>query len=381
MPPIGNRNSGSRSQERQQDALGQQLAQQPQLAGAESHSKRNLSFPTGGFGQKQVGHVRASDQEDRPHGAQKDPERGSNIPHQVVLEALHEHAIAPATVRIGLFEASGDAVHFGLQQLDRGARPQPADRIEPESRAGVPQPLSDRQRHPQLRFQRHRHPRRHDPDNGMGHASQIQGLAQSVGGSAKAPLPESVAQNHDIILALHLVLGTEPLSHLGLQAQNREKVRHDPSGPQANRFAFAGEVDPGRPECREIFQGVALLFPVGERGKRSDVVADAEAPVVEPQHDEAFRLGERRRRQQHGVDDAEDGCVCSDSKRQGGDCDNRQAGALQKGSNSETDVANEEFHASLLRDLSKRLRDSGAVSSQTLGLLRLFDCGRGQKFP
>ena len=71
--------------EREQDALGQELTQQPAAAGANRHPDGHLARPRGAARQLQVGDVGARDEEQERDRAEEQPQAG---PH---LSARHRH--------------------------------------------------------------------------------------------------------------------------------------------------------------------------------------------------------------------------------------------------------------------------------------------------
>ena len=109
--------------DRQQQPLGQELADQPAARRAQRQPHRHLALPRGRAGQQQVGHVRAGDQQHQPDDRHQQPAHA----HQVLAEAgvdrglreREEHDAAPAVVvRVLARELVRDGLQVGLGLLD-----------------------------------------------------------------------------------------------------------------------------------------------------------------------------------------------------------------------------------------------------------------------
>src|SRR5579863_7946467 len=85
------------------------------------------------------------------------------------------------------------------------------------------------------------------------------------------------------------------------------------------------------PMCSHVFEDVVLRPPVKEIRIRSaphDPARYLSAHVFFVQGHQLIGVGKRQRAQENCVDNAEDGCVCSDAKGEGQDRDSGEAGRI-----------------------------------------------------
>ena len=114
----GERDSERPSQEGEGQALDQELAGDAGAAGPEGGPHRDLLLAGERPGQKEVGHVRARDEEDECHGAREHQEGEAHVAHHL-LEKGHDAEGEPSVrrVHVGVVaaQASGDRVHLRLR--------------------------------------------------------------------------------------------------------------------------------------------------------------------------------------------------------------------------------------------------------------------------
>ena len=149
--------------EREQQALGQQLAHQPAARGAERQAHRDLALADRGARQQQVRDVGARDQQHQPDDAQQQA-RGA---HHVLAEAgvdrgLRErqerHVAAGVVVRVLLGELARERLQPGLGLRQRHAGLEPAGDVEDQRPPRVDVLLQEPGR--ELRVRHERHPQR-----------------------------------------------------------------------------------------------------------------------------------------------------------------------------------------------------------------------------
>ena len=80
--------------DRQQHALGHELAQQPAAAGAERGAHRELAMPRLGARQQQVGEVGARDQQHERHRRLQHPDGAAGAADDLLLHRLHLQDVA-----------------------------------------------------------------------------------------------------------------------------------------------------------------------------------------------------------------------------------------------------------------------------------------------
>ncbi len=115
--PGGQQHSSNSAHQRQHDAFGQQLANQPQAAGTQGRADRNFSGPASRTSQKKVGNVGASDQQHKSHRHQQQQERRPDVTDQIVLHADQADADVLVGIGILLLQAGRDGSHFFARLL------------------------------------------------------------------------------------------------------------------------------------------------------------------------------------------------------------------------------------------------------------------------
>ena len=90
---------GGRSEDRQHQALGHELAHQARPAGTKRRADRELPFALGGLRDEQARHVGTGDQQHKPHGAEQDEEQRPCAPVQPLVQR-HDIDCSVAQARI-----------------------------------------------------------------------------------------------------------------------------------------------------------------------------------------------------------------------------------------------------------------------------------------
>ena len=118
--------------EREQQALGEQLAEDGAAASAERAAHRQFLLAGHAASQQQIGDVDAGDEEHETDGAQQQPEHLDAVfGHVVVLERLHIGAPTLVAFGIHLGDVRSDCIHVLLRLLDGHARFKTAHDAEP----------------------------------------------------------------------------------------------------------------------------------------------------------------------------------------------------------------------------------------------------------
>ena len=84
--PIGKQEPGGSSQDRKENALGQQLLDQAPASRAESRADCKFLLPLRRPGEEQIRHVRAGYQKNESYGAQQNKQSEPRVAEQVVVE-------------------------------------------------------------------------------------------------------------------------------------------------------------------------------------------------------------------------------------------------------------------------------------------------------
>jgi hypothetical protein len=330
---------------RQQDALGQQLANDPAAAGADRRTNRDLAPAHGRAHEQQVRDVRAGDQQDEDDRAQQHPQRRSHVADDHLLHRLDaEAALAAERVRKRLAELGG-----GLLQLRVGGGERDAWLQAAGGEKEVP--LHDTVRidlkgqpdvgRAGLRLDGFRVERAQHADHFVRLAVQRQLAADDGGIGAKAPPPEPVTQ-HGNTPAVRQILGGSkgpPCRHR--RSEQPEEVRADVSGRDLFRVAFS-QVDHAEPECRHVLDDGRLPAPIVELGWRRSLSNSLRRGIDE--HDEAARIRVGERPQQDGVHDREDRRVRADAERQRGNGGKGEGRAVPGGAKRVPQILKECLH-------------------------------------
>ena len=133
----GEQQADRAGEERQDDALGQGLADEARPGRAERGAHGVLGASRGGAGEDEIGDVRARDQQDEPDRPEQQPQGSFGGPaDDAIGQRVGDDAERGVGRRILLAELRGDGVHLGARRLDRGPWRQAAEDDEPIGAAG-----------------------------------------------------------------------------------------------------------------------------------------------------------------------------------------------------------------------------------------------------
>ncbi len=224
---VGKAEAGYAGHKRQQHALDEQLPDDAPPRRANRDADRNLARAVGRARQKQVGHVRAGDEQHERDGAHERPEKNPYLAADDLLGERRHHGGDPL-VGVGKLSGQGlgDTGHLAARLFDRHAVGEAAvghQQTPGASGARLSRgPL--RQRQPDVRVERKLHPRRHDTDDRGRLRVHANRPADNRAISTVAALPHRVAQQHDRRSAGAIVFGRKFTSDRGLRADEREAV-------------------------------------------------------------------------------------------------------------------------------------------------------------
>ena len=136
IPDVGEQHAEEGAHQREQHALGEELADQAPAVGAQGGADGDLPGALRGAGHDQAGHVDAGEQQDGKADAQHDNEEGARLFADVLLGVGLDHRAAPL-VGLGelLGQGLGDAAQLGPRLVD-GDPVAAAGRRPPGSRPG-----------------------------------------------------------------------------------------------------------------------------------------------------------------------------------------------------------------------------------------------------
>jgi hypothetical protein len=323
---VAERGAECAADERKQHTFGQKLTQQPEAAGAEGRTDRELFLPRLGPRQNQVREVGAGDQQNEADRALQHPQRRADGADDITLQRLRlDHVSGRGSpvrhVEVGpsrLLPFVDQPIDVGLCRLRRHAGLQASDQEqEVAAAAGRERFRIDRQR------QEHFDPLvvdvvagRHDADDARRGAVDRNDGADSRVGAAKVALPRRVRNDGDVFRAWPRIVPGE------MPATQR---RHADGGHQFGRHQHRGHAPRalGRTEIRggdaipaDILKGAGPLLELGPFRQRHP--EPVEVQFRERARDELELLGMRIRQwlEQDAVDDAENRGIRADAERQ-----------------------------------------------------------------
>ena len=336
--PVRDRDAGGGAEAAEEQALDEELPREPPARGADREANGDLLAPPLAAHEQERGDVGAGDQQHERGGSEQEPREPA---HPRALVRVHDRVARGqelgervlVTARLGGRAPRGDRVELGLRRGHRHAGLQAPHHVEPREAAVLQHAVAaelgqrdrgHRRRHPQLR-------ERVEADAveaGGGHADDGERVAieahrrpdrARVG--AEEPPPEPVAQHDDA--------GSRPGAASSAAASSRPAcartpeelevaAAHDaggePLGPSAVLRQVHGQRVRVGGQGRERRRLVAVVLEHGVR-RVADSVAAREArrlPGVDAH--QLLRLRHRKRPEEHGVDEAEDGRVRPDAE-------------------------------------------------------------------
>jgi hypothetical protein len=249
---------------REQEALGEDLADQPPARGADRRPDGHLALPRRGLREEHVRDVRAGDEQHEADRAEQDEERRAG---RVVdaRDLLRRDAQGPGARegRLAL-ERQAHRVHQLLRVGLRNARRQAPDAVE-AARRGValvgPQVIGQIDRFGvavQLEAPRH------DPDDGVRVVVEQDVAAEHVRVAAVAPLPDVLADDRHRRRPRPPIVVAKPAAETRLHAEHREEARRDEAAVDALGFGSTAHVILAGGVDLEAFEDGRLALP-GQR--------------------------------------------------------------------------------------------------------------------
>ena len=337
-PESGENDAEEPARHREDEALRQELEEQPPAVRAERGPDRDLASPDLGPREEEVGHVGAGDEQQEHHGAGEEEERGAHASRDLVGERYGEGREAHGLgVEPFLGEAAGHRLELGRGLRGRRSRRELRRRVEAVIAAllgGV-----EEERHPELRRLRgvlaevrgKTEAAGHDADHLAGPAVDQDRPAHEPGVAPVAALPEPVADDHHRVRARLLLFRSEVPAEDRIRAQGREGVDGDGGDAHAHRVPVPREVGLVGGPRRHLAEGGQA--PVVEHL----VLADprlVEAGPAAPDHDAGVRSVVGEGPDEHRVHHAEEGGGRADAESERERAGDGQAGRPEKGPRS-----------------------------------------------
>jgi hypothetical protein len=358
----GQSQAGAAARQREQAALGQQLADQPPPARPERGADRQLPGPPRRSREQKARDVRARHQQHEADRAQQQVEGRAYAAADQLVERRDRHRAGRVVLRMLRRELAADRVEVGPGLLERDALADAPERLEVlAAAAGVVQRHVVAERRPHLR------PRvevRRDQrlEAGGQHAHHFEvpvvhgdAAADDVAARSEAAPPQPVAQHHHPPALRMVVLPPEVAPQRRAHAEHREVVpahahrRHalglvalrEGRGPQADR--------------RHRFEAARAVAQVLERGEPEVRRPPIAAPVA--QRHQPLRRVVGQRPQQRRVHQVEDRRVPADAEGEGQRRGQREAGSTTQGARAIAQVLEQRLEERDPRLIAIRLGD------------------------
>jgi hypothetical protein len=171
-------------------------------------------------------------------------------------------------------------------------------------------------------------------------------VADDVGVGAEARSPETVAQDGDVSSGL-IFGGDEGSPQQRLGAQDIEETRADCARFDVESFTRAGKCRRARVVGGDGFESAVLRSEIDEIGIAERAVHIVEVHIGALEPDEALALRKRKRLENDGVDDAEDGGVGADAEGQRQHHDGGETGLFREHTQGVANVLPQTIHLAI----------------------------------
>ena len=302
----------------------QQAAQRPALS-PQHRPHGQLALAANAPGEREVGHVRAGDDENERRRADQDEQREARVAREFLFERRHGDAhrrTRDVHLRVFREQVLRDAVQLHLGGVDGRSRRQAGEHlrhamiaVESHGRADVMRTGHGVDQHVgALRIIGDGFEHAHDGDGAAVHAHR---LSEDRRVAAERALPEVVGEDHDGIGALRIVRGVEAAAEHGLQSHHIEIIARDDARahPSGLPVAQHGEREGG--ELGDGLQRLRRRAIVLNLGHRERDVGNRRDGVGLSQVDDAVAAVVGQGTQQHAANDAEDRGVGTDAEADG----------------------------------------------------------------
>ena len=259
---MGEQDAGDPGDQREQQALGEQLPDDARAACAKRRPHGHLPGAAGRLAQEQRGGVGARDQEHQPGDAPEQVQGRAHVTHQLVVQPAGSHPTSRIGVGVLPLEARGDGRQLRPGALERHRWFQAADgEVRVPAAAGRLGPLGD----PQVRQPGKPEAGRQHADDRPGVAADSHGPFQDVGVGVETPLPIVVADERRAAAGLRF-LGSERAPDDRLDAEHAKEVGVHDGDARILRDLARGHGELATAVGGHRLEGRALVAPVAEVG-------------------------------------------------------------------------------------------------------------------
>ncbi len=316
--------------QREQDAFGQQLADDAAAPRADRRTNGNFTLTSRRAGEQQVGDVCACNQQHQRNRAQQDPECGADVGDEFFLQQPRaKRAVVVDGGRILLLVLGCREFQPGVGLIERHAGLESSCGLKVVALVGRLRVYLERDVQLGLRTELAEvESGSDDADDDVRFATELDGLAQNLLVGIEATHPQRVTHQRDMRLVRPIFGRGERPSHHDGHTEELEVLCRHLFGSQLFRQPGASEIDDVGSVGGDVLDDVGLAAPVSELGRRRAGEAALGRGRLEDDH--AIRVGIGDGLEQHRVDDGEDGGVGADPQCQGADGGQGEAGALEK---------------------------------------------------
>ena len=321
--PQREQRSGRAGDQRQQQAFGNHLPQDPAAARAERHPDGHFAAACGRLAQQQRGGVGAGDQQHDTHHTPQQVKSQAHAAHELILQTQQGDASPLVALRVLLLEAGGNRRELRLRLFRRNTCVQPPNREETVVRAAgrtrlLGKPDIHRARELETLWQH-----AHDEARFDVHANRP---LEHAGIATIAALPVRMAdQRHPVAAARCGFFRSERATDDRLDSEDAEELAIDDGrsrilgGVARRRWKITASVR------RHGLERRALRAPIPEVGDRDERIALARGEKSRGDGHDSIGAGIRQRLQEHGVHHAEDRRIGADPERHDDDGEHGKA--------------------------------------------------------
>ena len=244
----------------EQDAFGEQLADDACPAGSECGADRKFASASRGADQQKISHVGAGDEKHEADRAKQHQQRLTHVANDTVAERFNGETLLRIGDRVGAEVLAGSELHLRVGLGQRYARFEQSRGLEVVALIGAVGFELEGQ--PDVGFWIGEEVLSQDADDGVGLVAQGKRAADDVGIAAEFALPESVTQHHGFAPVGGVFLRGEGAAQNDRCAEEAEVTLSDMDSVDLLR-PVAGEVEAGTRKVvgGDLFEDARLLLP------------------------------------------------------------------------------------------------------------------------
>ena len=342
IPVPGEHSAERGSAGSHQDALGEQLANDPAASGAQRHTHGDLATACGGPRQLDIGNGGAGECQEEARSPHQKGNKAVGTEVDLVAQRLHSCPTRRAGRRALLRETHRQIVELALGAGQCALRWQASH--DPQARRVMAAPFSrvQAQGYPQIGSERIGDPAGHDSGHGHVAAVEAQCRAHDRLLTAEAAVPELEGDHGHVVGIRSGLVGTEHPASGELDSEHAEVRRRNRPGEEPFRLGVAGQHQSRRPVGRDPLEDVAVA-PGTEVCGRCEGPGETTRRIGLPHKHQTADIGQWQRAQNECTDAAEDRRGGADPYRECGQRDQCRCRVATQSPGTESKVANDAF--------------------------------------